>query len=92
MQTKKYKIIHTSILLLFFAMSVSSYLYADDDSFKREKKDDKAILLIGSSYANGTTRIDDNQFGSLFGLAVGSGAYLSLGDALVREKRLNLPY
>lgn len=48
-----------------------------------------ALIIIGSSYANGTTRIDDNQFGSLFGLAVASGGYLSLGDALVRTKKLN---
>jgi len=48
-----------------------------------------AIIIIGSSYANGTTRLDDNQLGSLFGLAVASGGYLSLGDALVRDKKLN---
>jgi len=48
-----------------------------------------AIIIIGSSYANGTTRLDDNHLGSLFGLAVASGGYLSLGDALVREKTLN---
>ena len=30
----------------------------------------EAIIVIGSSYVNGTTRIDDNFFGTLNGLAV----------------------
>lgn len=86
---KKYKLIKRSILSLFFSIIISNHLYADINRFKHQQENDKAILIIGSSYANGTTRIDDHQSGSLLGLAVGSGAYLSLGDALVREKRLN---
>ncbi|MFZ5554130.1 MAG: SGNH/GDSL hydrolase family protein [Bacteroidota bacterium] len=58
-------------------------------SHAEHNNEGEAIIVIGSSYVNGTTRIDDNFFGALNGLAVGSGAYLSLGDALVRDGKLN---
>lgn len=67
------------IILLLFASNIQAASVGSTD----------AIIIIGSSYSNGTTRLDDNHLGSLFGLAVASGGYLSLGDALVREKELN---
>ena len=48
-----------------------------------------AIIIIGSSYANNKTRLDDSNQGSLLGLSVGSGSYFSLGDALIRNTLLN---
>lgn len=50
---------------------------------------DKPILMIGSSYINSKTRIDDDGIGSLGGLAVGFGSYYSLADALIRNHNLN---
>lgn len=43
------------------------------------------LLVIGSSFVNGTTPIDNNFNSPLGGLAVGAGSYLALGDALVRK-------
>ncbi len=43
------------------------------------------LLVIGSSFENGTTPIDNDLNAPLGGLAVGAGSYLALGDALVRE-------
>jgi len=50
---------------------------------------DMPILVIGASFENGNAPINDNLDSPLGGFAVGSGSYLSLGDALVRNKRLN---
>ncbi len=68
---------------------VMASLFSSMNAFAAVKGTDDAVLIIGASYVNGTTRLDDKQLGSLGGLAVGSGSYLSLGDALVRQKRLN---
>ncbi len=48
-----------------------------------------ALLMIGASYESGKTRIDDDKFASLNGMAVGYGDYLALGDAYIREKMSN---
>ncbi len=48
-----------------------------------------ALLMIGASYESGKTRIDDDNFASLNGMAVGYGGYLALGDAYIREKTSN---
>jgi hypothetical protein len=48
-----------------------------------------ALLMIGASYESGKTRIDDDKFASLNGMAVGYGDYLALGDAYIREKLYN---
>lgn len=47
------------------------------------------ILMIGTSYFDGKTRIDDNGYAALGGISVGNGSYLSLGNALIRNKELN---
>jgi len=43
------------------------------------------LLVIGSSFSNGTTPIDNRLNAPLGGVAVGAGSYLALGDALVRK-------
>ncbi len=73
---------------IIVALILSTCIYSNN-ALSATRGDTDALIIIGSSYANGTTRIDDNQLASLGGLAVGSGAYLSLGDALVRERNLN---
>lgn len=47
------------------------------------------ILVIGASFANGNTPLNDNLDGPVGGISVGLGAYLSLGDALVRNPKLS---
>lgn len=43
------------------------------------------LLIIGSSYENGSTAVDSNLIGPLGGAAVGTGSYRSLGDALIKD-------
>lgn len=38
--------------------------------------ENKPIIMIGSSYFNGNTRIDDDGIAALEGIAVGFGSYL----------------
>lgn len=47
-----------------------------------------AILLIGSSFANGSTPFDSNLHAPLGGTSVNLGSFLSLGNALVRSRYL----
>ena len=47
------------------------------------------ILVVGASYGNGSSPVDDNLMGPLGGAGVGFGSYLSLGDALVRTPLLD---
>lgn len=50
---------------------------------------EKPLLVVGASYANGITPFNDNIQAPLGGIAVGFGDYLSLGNALVRNRRLS---
>ncbi len=50
---------------------------------------DKPILIVGASYENAVTPISNDLLGPFGGFAVGFGSYLSLGNALVRDERLN---
>lgn len=47
------------------------------------------VLVIGASFANGDTPINDNLEGPLGGISVGFGTYQSLGDALIRNPQLS---
>lgn len=49
---------------------------------------DKPIIVIGASYSNGSVPFNDALVSPLFGIAVGFGNYLSLGDALIKDPRL----
>lgn len=48
----------------------------------------KPLLLIGASYADGRLPFNDALVAPVFGISVGLGSYLSLGDALIRDSRL----
>lgn len=48
----------------------------------------KPLLLIGASYADGRLPFNDALVAPLFGISVGFGSYLSLGDALIKDPRL----
>lgn len=50
---------------------------------------EKPILVIGASFENGLTPVDDNLKGPFAGYASYFGTYLSLGDALLRDERLS---
>lgn len=54
-----------------------------------EQPSDMPILVIGASYDNGTTPINDALAAPLGGISVNLGSYLGLGDALVRTDSLN---
>lgn len=64
------------IAALFFTLSFSAFA-------------ESPIIIIGASFANGNTPIDDNLNGPLGGYSVGLGSYVSLGDALIRDRRLS---
>jgi hypothetical protein len=50
--------------------------------------DEPAVLVIGASYANGSTPFDDALIAPLSGIGVNFGSYLSVGNALVRARQL----
>ncbi|MFT4926945.1 MAG: hypothetical protein ACI8WB_003045 [Phenylobacterium sp.] len=50
---------------------------------------EEPILVIGASYADGSTPFNDNLDAPLGGTSVGLGSYLSLGNALARERSLS---
>lgn len=77
-----FKIFITAFFCAIFFLTASP-------SFSATKDSEQSLLIIGSSYANHTTRLDDLHLGSLGGAAVGSGNYLSLGSALIRNRDLN---
>tara|TARA_B100000965_G_scaffold398201_1_gene415958 strand:- start:474 stop:1217 length:744 start_codon:yes stop_codon:yes gene_type:complete len=45
---------------------------------------EKPLILIGASYANGNTPLQQDLQGPLFGISVGAGDYVDLGIALSR--------
>lgn len=53
-----------------------------------ESTNEKPLIVIGSSYANGNTQINGFNTTSLGSSTVESGSYLSLGDALVQAGKL----
>ena len=47
-----------------------------------------AILMLGASFQDARTPFNDDMIPALGGVSVGSGSYLSLGNALIRNKKL----
>lgn len=47
------------------------------------------VLVIGASYGNSVTPINDNLLGPLGGISLGLGSNISLGDALTRNRLLS---
>ena len=44
------------------------------------------VLIVGASFANGKAPFDGDLSSPLLGLSVGTGQYISLGDALIRNR------
>lgn len=72
-----------SIAIFSTSILLSNAILAEDNTF------DTPLLIIGASYDNGATPIHDDLSGPLFGFAVNSGSYLSIGAALQRSPLLN---
>ncbi|MDK2593788.1 hypothetical protein [Pseudoalteromonas obscura] len=70
-------------LLLGLSLSFTSNLHA------APKSEEAPLLLIGASFANAKMPYFDNLQAPLNGIAINSGRYLSLGNALIREPRLS---
>ncbi|KZN45962.1 hypothetical protein [Pseudoalteromonas luteoviolacea] len=54
-----------------------------------DKSEEAPLLLIWVSFANATMPCFDNLQAPLGGIAINAGRYLSLGNALIRERRLS---
>jgi len=54
-----------------------------------KKEDEPALLVIGASYGNASVPFFSNLQAPLGGIAVNQGQYLSLGNALIRERSLS---
>ena len=67
------------IILSFISMSI----------YSQEIDDNIPLLMIGASYFNGSTRIDDNGNAALNGVAVNFGSYFDLESGLIKNKKLN---
>ncbi|TQF67906.1 SGNH/GDSL hydrolase family protein [Pseudoalteromonas luteoviolacea] len=68
---------------------ILSTLWASTPSFAQDKSQEAPLLLIGASFANASMPYFDNLQSPLGGIAINSGRYLSLGNALIRERRLS---
>lgn len=68
-----------SLILLFISSNLSAREYALDEP---------AILMIGASYVDARTPFNDDMIPALGGIAVANGSYLSLGNALIRNRKL----
>jgi len=71
------------ILTLCTSFLLSSPLFAKDYD-----TNEPAILMIGGSYVDARTPFNDDMIPALGGISVSNGSYLSLGNALVRNKKL----
>ncbi|MFC1749135.1 hypothetical protein ACFL2V_10050 [Pseudomonadota bacterium] len=67
--------------------TVLSLILSTNVSADQERE--KPILVIGASYENSLTPLDDNIQGPFGGFANLYGSQLTLGDALVRDERLS---
>ncbi|AWB65739.1 hypothetical protein C2869_04480 [Saccharobesus litoralis] len=68
---------------------VAATVLLSSTAFANSKQDENAILVIGASYGNASTPFISGMQAPLGGIAVNSGRYLALGDALVRERSLS---
>lgn len=75
-----FKITNLLLALFFFPTLVFAFTTRDVANMP--------LLVIGSSYENGSTVVDYDFIAALGGAAVGAGSYLSLGDALIRDTTL----
>ena len=66
------------VLLIASVFACSTY------AFHYSPLPEKPLILIGASYANGNTPLQQDLQGPLFGISVGAGDYVDLGVALTR--------
>ncbi|WP_445365942.1 SGNH/GDSL hydrolase family protein [Microbulbifer sp. ANSA001] len=71
---------------LFLAF-ISSIILSE--SLLAEMKEDTVILTIGASFTDGRIPINDDFNSPLGGIAISAGKYLSLHQALIRQKSLS---
>ncbi|KZN34332.1 hypothetical protein N480_22270 [Pseudoalteromonas luteoviolacea S2607] len=71
------------LLFMLTALGTAAPTLAND------KSEEAPLLLIGASFANATMPYFDNLQAPLGGIAINGGRYLSLGNALIRERRLS---
>ena len=80
------------ILLIGFVLFFSPLAQADTDSaveFFCEQQ--PAILVIGASFSDGRSPINDNMLSPTGGGAINFGSYMALGAALIRTRTRSLP-
>jgi len=76
------------ILLIGFVLFLSPLAQADTDSvIDTFCKQQPATLVIGASFSDGRSPINDNMLSPSGGGAVNFGSYLALGAALIRVHR-----
>ena len=78
-----------SILPLIYTSSLSIFITFSLNASASSGSAEQPILVIGASFANGSTPFNDNLEAPLGGIAVGFGSYLSLGDALIRNSTVS---
>jgi hypothetical protein len=92
LNTSNTRLFWRSILLIGFVLFVSPLAQADTDSmFESICKQQPAILVIGASFSDGRTPINDNMLSPSGGGSVNFGSYLALGAALIRTRTRSLP-
>mmetsp|Transcript_41340 Transcript_41340/g.104236 ORF Transcript_41340/g.104236 Transcript_41340/m.104236 type:complete len:285 (-) Transcript_41340:122-976(-) len=75
------------VLLLILSFSVATVLCDQQKHHGTPPPPSKPILVIGASYSNGKVNFNLGLTSPLFGVAIGAGSWLSLGDALVRDRQ-----
>ena len=66
------------LMMLFISLLFSATVAAE-----------QPLLIVGASYENGVIPVNDNLQGPFGGASVGAGSYLSLGNALIRNRTLS---
>jgi hypothetical protein len=72
------------IILIIFSFLIVSYAHV----VKAVDTTEPAILMIGASTVDARTPFNDEMIPALGGISVANGSFLSLGNALVRNRKL----
>ncbi|RLT97011.1 SGNH/GDSL hydrolase family protein [Ketobacter sp.] len=75
---RKTRFVRHCVLLIAALFASTTY------AFQHALVPDKPLILIGASYANGNTPLQQDLQGPLQGISVGAGDYVDLGMALTR--------
>lgn len=67
-----------------FFLLIASIFASGAYAFQYSLVPEKPLILIGASYANGNTPLQQDLQGPLFGISVGAGDFVDLGMALTR--------